>query len=100
MPLPDLIRILCECGCADSAPSPIKRSTDYDVILVYDANDKLAGAFCDDCSFVNSIRYLCTTSQLLPNIFTPSIRCVIIQYKNYLHNIPFSELMQRYSNRI
>lgn len=100
MSLPDLISILCEYSCIDSAPSPIKRYTDYDVVLVYDVNGKLAGVFCDDCSFVNSIRYLCANPQLIPNIFTPSIRCVIIQYKNYLHNIPFSELMQRYSNRM
>lgn len=100
MPLPDLISILREYSCADSTPSPIKLSTNYDVVLLYDGNGKLAGAFCDDCSFVNSIRYLCANPQLIPNIFTPSIRCVIIQYKNYLHNIPFSELMQRYSNRI
>lgn len=100
MPLADLISLLCEYSREGSAPSIIKRSTDYDVVLVYDANDKLAGVFCDDCSFVNSIRYLCAHPKLIPNIFTPSIRCDIIRYKNYLHNIPFSELMQRYSNRI
>lgn len=100
MPLPDLISLLCEYSCAGSAPSLIKWSTDYDVVLVYDANGKLAGVFCDDCSFVNSIRHLCANPLLIPNIFTPTIRCVIIQYKNYLYNISFSELMQRYSNRI
>ena len=98
--MPELISILRHYKCADSAPAPIKLSTDYDVVLLYDAYGKLAGAFSDDRSFVNSVRYLCANPQLIPNTFTPSIRCVIIQYKNYLHKIPFPELMKRYSNRI
>ena len=84
MTLRDLLNILPRSDYADSTPVPIKPFTEYDVVLVYDAHGKLAGGFSDDSSFANTIRYLSANPQLTPNIFTPSIRCVIIQYKeNY-----------------
>ena len=100
MPLSDLLSILRYYKCAGSMPVPIKLFTDYDVILLYDECGKVAGVFSDDCSFIDSLRYLCANPQLTPNVFTAPIRCVIILYKDYLHNISFSELMKRYSNRI
>ena len=100
MTIHDLLTTLCHYKPMCSVPVPIKASTDYDVVLVYDQYNHLAGVFSEDYSFVNSVRYLCANQQFTPPIFTSPIRCVIIKYKDFLHKISIAEIMERYSNRI
>lgn len=80
--------------------SKIKLHTDYDITLIYDNNEEIIGAFTDDLDFANTVRYLFNRSKKCQNIFTPSIRCVTIKYKEYYSNISLNELINRYSIKI
>ena len=100
MDFPSILAVLNSYKCLDNAVPTFKLFTDYDVVFVYNENDKLVGCFSDDILFANSVRYFSSNPHLIPNIFTPSIRCVIINYKDYLPNISISEVMERYSTRI
>lgn len=92
----ELLSTTTDCGKV----SKLKLYTDYDITLLYDNNEKIIGAFTDDLDFANTVRFLCKYFKKRQNIFTPSIRCVIIKYKDYCSNISLNELINRYSIKI
>lgn len=77
-----------------------KYFSDYDLFIIYDIDDSLVGAFTDDLVFAKTVRKILSNSAINQNIFTRSIRCVIIKYKDYNEFISLANLTSRYSIRI
>lgn len=100
MSVVELIQVLPDRDTIPHTPSRLKLSTDYDVFLIYNISGKLVAVLSDDSEFANSVRYLRYKHQILQNLFTPSIRCVTIHYKDFLQDISFCELLKRYSTQI
>ena len=100
MSVDELIKILPDQNTIPHTPSRLKLNTDYDVFLIYNISEKLVAVLSDDSEFANSVRYLRYKHQIRQNLFTPSIRCVTIHYKDFLQDISFGELLKRYSTQI
>lgn len=78
----------------------LKYHTDFDVIIVYNRNEFVA-AFTQDTEFADTIsnsKYI--DCQTYKTNFTKSIRCVIIEYKDYEQEITLEELVARYLTKI
>ena len=74
--------------------------SDYDVFIIYDEKNSFVGAYTQDLLFAKTIRQLLHNSEKYQNIFTQSIRCVIIKYKDYDKSISLKNLVGRYSIKI
>ena len=77
-----------------------KNYSDYDLFIIYDTDDSFVGAFTDDLGLAKTVRRMLSESTINQNIFTQSIRCVIIRHKDYSKCISLENLTSRYSIKI
>ena len=96
----ELINILPNVSQATDIGGYKKFYTDYDVLIIYDSDGQIIGAYTDDLIFANTIRQYHNEVEKYQNLFTFSIRCVIINWNCYMNRISLEELESRYSIKI
>lgn len=77
----------------------MKFYSDYDVFMIYDINNLLVGVYTQDLMFAKTVKQLLQNVEKHKNLFTPSIRCVIIKYKDFSNHISLRNLVSRYSTK-